>query len=87
MIVRFIIFLIIIYVLYRVVKFLRTKKVADTDKPSLKSTPASREDLVEDPFCHTYIPLSQAYKQEIDGKSYCFCSKECYEKYLQGNNK
>jgi YHS domain-containing protein len=40
------------------------------------------EDLVEDPHCHTYVPVSQAYRKEIGGKSYYFCSKECYETYV-----
>jgi YHS domain-containing protein len=40
------------------------------------------EDLVQDPFCKTYVPKSQAYVKEIDGKPHYFCGKECFEKYL-----
>ena len=46
----------------------------------------SGEDLVEDPVCHTYVPLSQAIKKEISGKNYYFCSKQCSEKYLSEKN-
>ena len=44
-------------------------------------------DLVEDPVCHTYVPLSQAVKKEISGNDYYFCSKQCSEKYESGKNK
>ena len=40
------------------------------------------EDLVQDPFCKTYVPKSQAYVKEIYGKPHYFCGKECFEKYL-----
>lgn len=39
------------------------------------------EDLVEDPYCHTYLPVSSAYQVSIEGKPLCFCSRECFERY------
>jgi YHS domain-containing protein len=48
-----------------------------------KSTADRGEELVEDPVCHTYIPLSQAYKKEISGKDYYFCSKQCSDKFTR----
>ena len=39
------------------------------------------EELVEDPQCNTYIPLSTALKGP--GGKY-FCSKECLESYKSG---
>ena len=39
------------------------------------------EDLVEDPYCHTYVPLSSAYKVSLDGKTAYFCSQKCFEMY------
>lgn len=39
------------------------------------------EDLVEDPQCHTYVPVSEAYRVRVDGKTLYFCSKECYKKF------
>ncbi|MEN6420929.1 MAG: YHS domain-containing protein [Smithella sp.] len=41
---------------------------------------------MEDPVCHTYVPVSQAYKKEISGKHYYFCSKQCSEKYTVDKN-
>jgi len=81
MLIRFIIFLVLIYLTYRIVKFFRAAKSIRMNSSQFKSTPAVGEDLVEDPACHTYIPVSQAYKKEIAGKNYYFCSKECCEGY------
>jgi YHS domain-containing protein len=80
--IRFIILFAVIYLLYRMVKFFsQAKSVGMNDRKS-KSTPTVGEDLVEDLSCHTYIPVSQAYKKEINGKDYYFCCKECYENYI-----
>ncbi len=39
------------------------------------------EDLLEDPYCHTYIALGNAYKASLNGKTLYFCSKKCFEEY------
>jgi YHS domain-containing protein len=39
------------------------------------------EDLVEDPSCHTYVPVSEAFRAKVDDKTLYFCSEECYKKF------
>ena len=87
MLIRFIVFFLVIYLLYRIVKFIRQAKSVGMNNYKFKPTPIVGEDLVEDPACHTYIPVSQAYKKEIAGKNYYFCSKECCENYILEKNK
>ncbi|HTZ41397.1 MAG TPA: YHS domain-containing protein [Syntrophales bacterium] len=41
------------------------------------------EDLVEDPHCHTYVPVSEAFRVKADGKTLYFCSEECYRKFRE----
>jgi YHS domain-containing protein len=77
---------ILIYLVYKIVKTVRHPKVENSDDYRFKSTPASGEDLVEDPVCHTYVPLSQAYKKEISGKTHYFCSQQCSDKYVTQKN-
>ena len=36
---------------------------------------------MEDPYCHIYVPISQAHKATIDGQDLYFCSERCLEKY------
>ncbi len=72
----------LLYVAYRVYRFLRT--------PGQKAEPnvlGRKEvkgiDLVEDPVCHTYIPLNSVYKKVVrrDGEIVYFCSQKCFEQY------
>jgi YHS domain-containing protein len=80
MILRWVIGIIVIYLLY---KLIRKSFPAVGGKPGSAriKTPAAGEELVEDPLCHTYVPLSQAFRTEIDGKTVYFCSQKCLEQY------
>jgi YHS domain-containing protein len=88
--IRLAIILLILYLLYRLFRwiFLPGGKVV---KPLPREDSGSpREDLVEDPVCHTYLPASQARKARFDGQDLYFCSEECLEKYrreLEGEQK
>ena len=81
MFIRFLVFIILIYLLYKIFKTIRKLKLAKVNNYQFKSSPVRGEDLVEDTACHTYIPLSQAYRKEISGNTHYFCSKRCCEKY------
>jgi YHS domain-containing protein len=84
---RFFVFIILIYLLYKVIKTVGKLKPAENENYQFKASSVGGEDLVEDPVCHTYVPLSQAFKKEISGNDYYFCSKQCSEKYESGKNK
>ena len=80
MILKLVIGIIVIYLLYRMI---RKGFTAASGKPGSTriQTPAVGEELVEDPLCHTYIPLSQALRTEINEKTVYFCSQKCLEQY------
>jgi YHS domain-containing protein len=84
---RFFIFIIFIYLLYKVIKTGGQIKPEKNENYQFKASPVGGEDLVEDPVCHTYVPMSQAVKKEISGNDYYFCSKQCSEKYELKKNK
>jgi YHS domain-containing protein len=84
---RFFVFIILIYVLYKVIKNIGQLKPKKNENYQFKQSPVGGEDLIEDPVCHTYVPLSQAFKKEISGNDYYFCSKLCSEKYVSEKNK
>jgi YHS domain-containing protein len=86
MIIRLFVFLISVYVLYRIVKGIRQLQSGKKRNYESQTISADGEDLVQDPVCHTYIPMSQAYKKDISGRAYFFCSKECSDKYKLQNN-
>lgn len=86
--IRFIITFVIIYFVYQFVKKLFIhNKGGQSHLPGQKA-PASRgEDLVEDPYCHTYIPLSNACQKSVGGKTLYFCSEKCLEEYSANQKK
>jgi uncharacterized protein len=82
MIVKLIISIIIIYLLYKVVSGWKA-----ITGPSKKNLPAAGEDLVEDPLCHTYVPVSHALRVAIEGKTFYFCSQKCLDTYTEARRK
>jgi len=45
------------------------------------------DEMVQDPFCKTYIPKREAVKRVIGGKEILFCSKECADRFESGAGK
>ena len=74
---RLVIYLIILAVVYWVIK-------RALFPPKRKMTPPGEtaEELVQDPVCQRYIPISQSYTLSFKGKKLFFCSEECYNKYM-----
>lgn len=82
MILRFIAAAVLLYLLYRIARRLflpAGKKVKPLTRDQHHSGRA--EDLVEDPCCHTYVPIGEACKWDLDGRTYYFCSQHCLEEY------
>lgn len=82
MIIKLIIGIIIIYLLYKLVSGWKA-----VTGPAKKNLPAAGEDLVEDPLCHTYVPVSHACRASIEGKTLYFCSRKCLETYTEEQRK
>jgi len=82
MIIRFLIAAVVIYLLYRL---LRKGVFAAERKSGVAGPkpPATGEDLIEDPLCHTYVPVSNAHRASIDGKTVYFCSRKCHDQYMR----
>ncbi|NLN39860.1 MAG: hypothetical protein GX155_09735 [Smithella sp.] len=87
MIVKIAALLVLLYIAYKVLVIFRRMKSADATAYRANSTPSQGEDLVQDPFCKTYVPKSQAYVRQIEGHNTYFCTLECCEKYLEVKNK
>jgi len=80
---RFLLWLLIIYIGYRIVKAWLT---AGEKKPSLKA--ASEEETFQDPVCGLYVSPEDATVGRLEGEKIYFCSLACLEKYQERlNNK
>lgn len=78
--IRLLFFIFLIYLLYSLVKrvFGAGSKISGRDSSS-----GVISEMVQDPFCKTYIPRSEAYKVRLEGEEILFCSRECAEKYKE----
>ena len=86
---RFIIIVLVAYILYLFLKrlFASRKRQEHRQQPLPQRRTTGGEDLVEDPLCHTYVPLSDAYKASANGKIYYFCSQKCVDEFRANEEK
>jgi YHS domain-containing protein len=68
--------IILLYLFYRLTKTWKRVSAPTKAKPLVTG-----EELVEDPFCHTYVPVTHARRVEIEGKTVFFCSEKCLKQY------
>ncbi|HPQ44392.1 MAG TPA: YHS domain-containing protein [Syntrophales bacterium] len=83
--IRLVIAGIIVYVVYRLSRFLFTSPERVSKNHPGEPPRIEGEDLVQDAYCGTYVPINSAYKTVINGRTLYFCSKECLEKYNKEN--
>ena len=78
--VRLILFGILAYVIYRIVKWM----LSPDTKIHSGRTQRVVDEMVQDPFCKTYIPRRDAVRRVIQGQEYSFCSDDCAKKFELG---
>lgn len=83
---QFILLAAIIYILYRWLRQGTPKPRGGGHPPSSAAGPFHRspgpvEEMVQDPVCGTWVPLSQAVTLKRDRKTLFFCSPECRDKF------
>lgn len=81
--IRFIIFAILCYVLYRLIKSLALPSPTTSKKSFTQSHGTITDEMVMDPHCRVYIPKREAITAKIGGETLYFCSNECKKKYLE----
>jgi YHS domain-containing protein len=75
--IRFLIFVILAYVAYRVVKAVFWPKEKTIRGPE----GGVIDEMVQDPYCKTYVPKREAVKKTIGGETFSFCSEACAAKF------
>jgi YHS domain-containing protein len=77
---RFILFIVLLLLLYAILYYLIRDIAGGRKKRIRESEP---EELVQDPYCQTYVPKRTAAKKRVKGRDYYFCTKECLRKFLE----
>jgi YHS domain-containing protein len=75
--VRLIIFVILAYLLYRLVKGVFSPK----PKVNRGRPQGVVDEMVQDPYCKTYVPKRDSVSRVIQGEKVYFCSDDCADKY------
>jgi YHS domain-containing protein len=79
-ILRVILYIFLFYLIYHIFRFFKSLSSA---KKSRSYSKALSGMMVKDEYCNTYLPKEDAIKENIDGKEFYFCSKECRQKFLE----
>lgn len=75
----------VVYALYRWLR--RGAAPLRRDRAAARPpAPGPVEEMVQDPACGTWVPLSQAVVLTQGGATRYFCSSECRDKYLKETN-
>lgn len=48
-----------------------------------KSRTIEGDEMVQDPNCKVYIPVSRSVVRRVGGEDLHFCSEDCAEKYIK----
>jgi YHS domain-containing protein len=41
------------------------------------------DDMVQDPVCKVYVPVSRSVERRVDGRTVYFCSDDCASRYTK----
>ena len=77
---RLILIIILLLLSYSIFRYLMKDMTGRKKKINRESEP---EELVQDPYCKTYIPKRSALRKKVSGRNYYFCKQECLEKFIQ----
>jgi uncharacterized protein len=77
---RLILLILFFLLLYTILRYLIKGVLVHRKILSRESGP---EELVQDPYCQTYIPRRTAVRKRIAGRMLYFCKQECLKNYLR----
>jgi YHS domain-containing protein len=80
---RLILFVFLLLLGYTILHYLIKDMPVRRKKLSRESEP---EELVQDPYCKTYVPKRTAVRKRVEGRDYYFCNRECLRMFLQERN-
>ena len=78
--IRLLLWLLFIYIGYRVILTLTSSKKKE---PELRSAPSEGVATYRDPICGMYVSEDDAIVGKLDGQRHFFCSMACLEKYRE----
>lgn len=81
--IRFIIFAVLCYLLYRLIRGIFLSAPSGRKSRPSSSGRTLIDEMVMDPVCRVYIPKRDALTARVKGQTVYFCSHECMNKFFQ----
>lgn len=84
---RLLIFIAIIYILYRALKSWLIKNGPASDSQLTGKAAGEIDDImVKDPYCEVYFPKRKGLHLKVDGENLYFCSPKCRDKFIESRS-
>lgn len=84
---KLLIFIGVIYLLYRGLKSWMLPDTANRKAVFDKSADKIDDIMIKDPFCEAYFPKRNGVRLRFNGEDLYFCSTECRDKFLESRSK
>lgn len=75
--IRILILIFVGYIAYRLIR----RYLGPGQKVEPRPEVGSIDEMVQDPFCKTYIPKRTALRRVVAGREYFFCSESCADRF------
>ncbi|MEW6672329.1 MAG: hypothetical protein AB1427_11550 [Thermodesulfobacteriota bacterium] len=83
---RLLVFLGLIYLLYRAVKSWMGSQSASKTATYHRPSPEIDDVMVKDPFCEVYFPKRNGIRIIHEGEELFFCSTQCRDKFIEAHS-
>lgn len=84
--IKLIIYILLIYVAYRVIKGWTAPSVSTERREERDADPVD-DIMIKDPVCGVYFPKRDGVYLDHDGKGIYFCSSECRDRFVDSSSK
>jgi len=84
--IKLIIYILLIYVAYKVIKGLTTPSVS-TERREERAPGLVDDIMIKDPVCGIYFPKKDGIYMNADGRDMYFCSSECRDRFVDSGSK
>jgi len=84
---RLLIILLVGYLGYRYLKSWMISHTASRRQFQGRSGTSIDDVMVKDPYCEAYFPKRNGVSLTIEEREFCFCSKECRDKFVASRSK
>ena len=81
--IRLIVIIVVVYFAYRGFRSWIRQQFGAERTVSTESRPEIDDEMVQDPYCQTYVPKRDGIQARVGGQVLYFCSETCRDRYIE----